>query len=385
MEAGMTSQSISAEPTLDMFSESTSLTSELCETVMEQIEIKLEGYADFSLNFGRAQKVYADTLMEEQERENGPMFPEPADPDEIVDRSSSSCMMETENVTGQALLRIGGKAAEQAVVLIAGGVFYEISDAFKHERSLSLMFRMKRIFGTAFAVLLRELKENGVRKIVAEIVSGLFGIVCEKFKNLKAFFKTVDRYLRKAAGKVIDYAEGRIRSLGEMAKAVLKILSAAGIAALALAAEEYLKVQFPMFSPLLIGLGAAAAGGVAMVFVNRLIDRSIGVLLGLISEAVEARRHREEVERYIADNLGALLDDTERINRYAQAYLDNLQSGHDRTFADIKASFAMESVTFLQKINAHAEAVGVRPIEDGYLDELDRELLDFADRKHGRK
>lgn len=132
----------------------------------------------------------------------------------------------------------------------------------------------------------------------------------------------------------------------------------------------------------IVGLASAAVAALAIVFTNRGIDLAVGTLVSMFSEAKAAKLHREQVEAFIRENLPRILDDSARIERYAEEYLNKQKELHAKTFEEIRNLFMSDSETFRKKLNEHAEIFGAKTIEDDFLDELEKELMDFAHKKH---
>lgn len=282
-----------------------------------------------------------------------------------------------------ALSRVGGRLALDGAAIVMGGALFEIKDAYQNPGSLSFLERIKRLFTTLLSQMKELVKDKGAKEICLEVATAILGLLSGMFKNLKTLFQTLAQAFHQLTDQIWNFITGKTTSFAEFSAGCLKVLSAVAISTCAFAVEEYLSNTFPWLPRIISGMLSVAVAGIAIVFINRGIDLAIGTLVGLFSEAKLARMHREQVEAFIAETLPNILRESERIDRYASKYLENMAIMHNASFAQIKSSFAMDSEEFRQVLNVHANAMGVAEIGDDFLDDLEKELMDFAAKKHG--
>lgn len=286
-------------------------------------------------------------------------------------------------MSSDVIMRVGGRLAVDGAAILMGGTLFEIKDAFQNPSSLSFMERLKRLFETLFSRMKELITGKGVKELCLEAATAIFGLISGMFKNLKTLLKTLAGAFHQLSDQIWNFITGKTGSFAEFSANCLKVLSAVAISSCAIAAEEYLSTTFPWMPRIVSGMAAAAVAGIAIVFVNKGIELAIGTLVGLFSEARAARMHREQVEAFIAEELPAILENSARIDACATKYLDNMAAVHELSFVQLSASYFADSEQFRQSLNVHAAAVGIQEIGEDFLDDLENELVGFAEKKHG--
>ena len=283
-----------------------------------------------------------------------------------------------------AILRVGGRLALDGAAIVMGGCLFEIRDAYQNPGALSFMERIKRLFSVLFSRMRELIRDKGPMELCTEAATVILGLLSGMFRNLKTLLKTLAQGIQQLAPEIWAFITGKTESFADFSAKCLKILSAVGITSCAIAAEQYLTVTFPWLPPIVAGMASAAVAGIAIVFINKGIDHAIGTIAAIFSEAEAAKLHRERVEAYISDTLPGILEDSERINASLSKYLENRERVHNMTYNQLESAFYEDPERVRQILNAHAKAMGVKTIGDDYLDNLERELMEFAAKKHGR-
>lgn len=282
-----------------------------------------------------------------------------------------------------ALVRVGGRLALDGAAVLMGGCLFEIRDAYQNPGRLSFLERLKRLFSVLFSRMKEMIKEKGPMELCTEAATALLGLLSGMFRNLKTLFKTLAQGIQQLAPEIWAFITGKTESFADFSAKCMKILSALAVTSCAIAAEQYLTVTFPWMPGIVAGLASAAIAGIAIVFINRGIDHAIGTIATVFSEAKAAKIHRERVEAYISETLSGLLENSERINASFSKYLENREKIHNLTYNQLCSSFYEDPEKIRQILNRHAAAMGVEQIGDDYLDDLEKELMDFAKQKHG--
>ncbi len=282
-----------------------------------------------------------------------------------------------------AIMRVGGRLALDGAAIVMGGCLFEIRDAYQNPGAMSFWERIKRLFSVLFSRMKEMIKDKGPMELCTEAATALLGLLSGMFRNLKALLKTLAQGIQQLAPEIWAFITGKTESFADFSAKCLKILSALAVTSCAIAAEQYLTATFPWLPPIVAGLASAAVAGIAIVFINKGIDHAIGTIAAIFSDAEAAKIHRERVEAYISDTLPGLLEDSERINASLSMYLENRERVHNMTYSQLQSAFYEDPEKVRQILNAHAEAMGAETIEAGYQDNLVRELMEFAAKKHG--
>lgn len=230
-----------------------------------------------------------------------------------------------------------GVASDLAVFAV-GGAAMEIREAYRHPDDMSLLDRCVRLVRAIWERLLVSLKDRSMREVGTETLTALASIVTALLGKVVLAVERIVDVLRRLW---MDFVDGRLKTLADVVAAGLKAVFVVASVGVATALESEFEALFgavPVAGEILPALCAAVVAGVMIVVGNRSIDYIVRSLFAMFQGAEVARRRREEIDAFCAEQLPCLIADRNRLDTLVETHLADREVLFACTFAELSTA-----------------------------------------------
>lgn len=270
----------------------------------------------------------------------------------------------------QAVINVVQTGASDALVVMlstfASGAIAELKSEFIEKRHEDFSIRIKRLLTRT----MQSGADTFARGASFGFIDVLVGIASQFFTQIGGHLKKIWSNLRASAksiwNAIYSYITGKITSLQELMRTVLKALFSAVMVAFGVALEEQL-AQALSFLPIVgrvlaIGISILVCSLAVVVF-SRSVDLMLNGFFGLCAAADMARKRREEIESLFDEIMPKMLENQANLKNYIEDYLGNLTQTAQMSFAELQKALAKQDYCEANKnLVAFAGAFGVNDL-----------------------
>ena len=218
-----------------------------------------------------------------------------------------------------------------------GGAAVEIREAYRHPGDMPLLDRCVRLVRAIWERLLVLLKNRSLREAGAEAFTALASVLTAPLRMAAAAVERVVDVLRRIW---MEFVAGKLKTLADVVSGILQAVYTFACAGVAFALEAKF---LPLFAVAPFGLGeilaalsAAVVAGVMIVVGNRAIDHIVRSLFAMFQGAEVARRRREEIEAFCAEQIPRLISDRNNLETLVETHLADREALFACSFADLR-------------------------------------------------
>ena len=219
-----------------------------------------------------------------------------------------------------------------------GGAVVEIREAYRHPGDMPLLDRCIRLVRAIWERLLVSLKDRSLREVGTEALTALASVLTAPLRMAVSAVERIVDVLRRLW---MDFVNGKLKTLADVIAAGLKAVFAIASVGVATALELKFQAVFgtiPIVGQILPALCAAVVAGVMIVVGNRSIDHIVRSLFSIFQGAEVARRRREEIEAFCAEQVPRLIADRNRLETLVETHLADREALFACTFADLRSA-----------------------------------------------
>jgi len=236
------------------------------------------------------------------------------------------------------LSAIGTGVISDLAVFAVGGAAMEIREAYRCPEDMSLLDRCVRLVRAIWERLLVSMKDRSLREVGTEVLTALASVLTAP---LRIAVSTVERIVGVLRRLWMDFVDGRLKTLADVVAAGLKAVFVVASAVVATWLESHFEAlfgTFPIVGEILPALCAAVVAGVMIVVGNRAIDHIVRSLFAMFQGAEVARRRREEIEAFCAEQIPRLIADREHLELLVETHLTDRKALFACTFTELSTA-----------------------------------------------
>ena len=233
---------------------------------------------------------------------------------------------------------IATAVASDLAVFAVGGAAMEIREAYRYPDDMPLLDRCERLVRAIWERLLVSLKDRSLREVGTEVLTALASVVTAPLRMAVSAVERIVDVLRRLW---MDFVDGRLKSPADVVAAGLKAVFAVASIGVATTLESEFEALFgtvPVVGEILPALCAAVVAGVMIVVGNRAIDHIVRSLFAMFQGAEVARRRREEIEAYCAEQIPRLIAARNHLGVLVETHLADREALFACTFAELSTA-----------------------------------------------
>lgn len=266
----------------------------------------------------------------------------------------------------QAAINVFQTGASDAGVVVlstfASGVIAELKSEFIKKEHEDFDVRFKRLLSR----VIESGKDAFIRGANYGIIDIIVGIASQYFKriggHLKALWKNLRSSLKSIWNAIYAYITGKIKSIDELIKVILKSLFSAIMAIFAIALEEQICQALggsPLAQILSIGISIFICS-LAVVLFSKTIEITINSFVAIFAKADLAKARREEVEMVFDKIMPKMIENQESLEIFIDDYMCDLKNTSNMSFQELQTALNNSNYTQAnQSIINLAEKFGV--------------------------
>ena len=239
---------------------------------------------------------------------------------------------------GRSAVATATGVASDLAMFAVGGAAMEIREAYRHPDDMPLLDRCVRLVRAIWERLLVSLKDRSLREVGNEAITALASVLTAPLRMVTSAVEKIIDVLRRLW---MDFVDGRLKTPADVVAAGLKAVFAVASVGVATALESEFETLFgtvPVAGEILPVLCAAVVAGVMIVVGNRAIDHIVRSLFAMFQGAEVARRRRDEIEAFCAEQVPRLIADRNHLDALVETHLGDREVLFTCTFAELASA-----------------------------------------------